>query len=269
MRVVLGNRDAVDSRDNGETFERLPNGKRATEVVFPEGTSLLDAFVTVTSPQGVWQAHVDTSKLDDDEQPIVPSPAWVAVDKEHETLGRMLAEHFGGVEVRELEDPYDPETPKLKTRVLVKALQSQVLLLSLLMLARLQLLLKTNAGNDFQAAQMGGAASATAVAKWVALTANTTAPAAGDTTLTGEITTAGGGLIRKAGTYAHTTGAANYTITTVFTANGSDSLPVTIGKRGIFDASSGGALVFSTLVSPTATLSASGDQLTLTDTISL
>lgn len=47
--------------------------------------------------------------------------------------------------------------------------------------------MKTNAGHDFQAKQMAGAASATAVAKWMALTANVTAPAAGDTTLTGEI----------------------------------------------------------------------------------
>ncbi len=129
--------------------------------------------------------------------------------------------------------------------------------------------MKTNAGNDFQAKQMGGAASATAVAKWVAITANATAPAAGDTTLTAEITTAGGGLVRQVGAYAHTGGAASYTITTTFTANGSDSLPVTIAKRGIFDAASAGNLVFETLVSPTATLSASGDTLTLTDTITL
>lgn len=126
--------------------------------------------------------------------------------------------------------------------------------------------MKTNAGNDFQARQMAGAASATNVAKYVALTANATAPAAGDTTLTAEIVTAG--LTRQAGTYAHTTGAANYTITTLFTAQAAD-VPVTVAKRGIFDQLSGGLLVFSTLVSPTATLSAAGDTLTTTDTISL
>lgn len=126
--------------------------------------------------------------------------------------------------------------------------------------------MKTNAGNDFQSRQMGGAASATNVAKYVALTANTTAPAAGDTTLTGEIVTAG--LTRQAGTYAHTTGAANYTITTTFTAQAGD-VPVIVGKRGIFDQIAGGLLVFATLVTPTATLSAAGDTLTITDTISL
>lgn len=127
----------------------------------------------------------------------------------------------------------------------------------------------TNAGKDFQAKQMAGAASATAVAKWVALTANATAPAAGDTTLTGEIVTGGGGLIRAVGVYAHTVGTSNYTLTTTFTANGSDTLPVTIAKRGVFDAAAAGNLVFTTLVTPTATLSAAGDSLTLTDTVSL
>lgn len=129
--------------------------------------------------------------------------------------------------------------------------------------------MKTNAGHDFQAKQMAGAASATAVAKWVAVTANSTAPAAADTTLAGEITTAGGGLVRQVGVYAHTTGAASYTLTSTFTANGSDSLPVTLNKRGVFDAASAGNLVFETAIPNPPTLSASGDSLTLTDTVSL
>lgn len=262
MKLVLGNRDAVQSRDDGETFERMPKGKRATVVDFEDGTDVAEALRIVTDPEGVWAKHADDGAV----------PAWIASD--NSLLAAVLADRFTAagekpVEVRELLDPYDVETPKLPT-VVVKAFGAQLVVMLLLMfVGRIMLLLKTNAGNDFQAAQMGGAASATNVAKYVAITANTTAPAAGDTTLTGEITTAGGGLVRKAGTYAHTTGAASYTITTVFTANGSDSLPVTIGKRGIFDQASGGQLVFSTLVSPTATLSASGDVLTITDTVSL
>lgn len=130
--------------------------------------------------------------------------------------------------------------------------------------------LVTNAGLDFASAQLSGSASATAVAKFVAVTANTTAPAAGDTTLTGEITTAGGGLVRAAGTYAHTTGASTYTVTITFTANGSDSLPVTLGKAGIFTAApTGGSLVYEDLISPTVTLSASGDAATLTETVTV
>lgn len=263
MIIVLGNRDAVESRDNGETWERMPKGKRATTIgPFEEGTSLVEALRII---EHAWQTHVDTSKVDSDGSEIVPTPAWVATD--HELLGALVAQQYGGIEVRELLDPDDPETPKAKTRVLVKAVTAQLMMLQLFLFAgRLMLLLKTNAGNDFQSRQMGGAASATNVAKYVALTANTTAPAAGDTTLTGEIVTAG--LTRQAGTYAHTTGAANYTITTTFTAQAGD-VPVTVGKRGIFDQISGGLLVFSTLVTPTATLSAAGDTLTVTDTISL
>lgn len=105
---------------------------------------------------------------------------------------------------------------------------------------------------------------------YIALTANSTAPAGTDTTLASEITTAGGGLKRKLATYAHTTSAASYSLSTTFTANGSDSLPVTIAKIGIFNSvvPATGRMQFETLVSPTAVLSASGDQLTVTDSIS-
>ena len=271
MRVVLGNRKAIvrslvvnaDGAEE-EAVNDGPSGKQATDIVFPDDITLGEAFQTVTHPQGVWAYHAAQGH----------KPAWVASD--NDGLATLLAAHFGGIEVRDLLDPYDPET-RGKSRgggateggVSAFLPLMGLLLWTAFVLSKFQTYLKTNAGNDFQAAQMGGSASATAVAKWVALTANNTSPAAGDTTLTGEITTGGGGLIRKAGTYGHTTGAASYTITTVFTANGSDSLPVTIAKRGIFDAASSGALVFSTLVSPTATLSASGDQLTITDTITL
>ena len=126
----------------------------------------------------------------------------------------------------------------------------------------------TNAGKDFIAAQVGGAGG-TATAAYIALTANSTAPAVGDTSLTGEIATASGGLIRAVGTYAHTAGTSTYTITKTFTANGSDSLPVTVAKVGLLTASSSGTLVFSTALSPTATVSASGDTLTITQTVTL
>lgn len=265
MKLVLGNRDAVESRDHGETWERMPKGKRATELVFPEGTSIGEALQIVTAGNGAWQQHVDTSETDADGAVVVPGPAWVAGD--HAGLTALVAEHYGGVEIRELLDPYDVDTRKAPTRVLKSALAMQlVVLLMFAVLTRLQLLLKTNAGHDFQSRQMGGAASATNVAIYCALTANTTAPAAGDTTLTAEIVTAG--LTRKAGTYAHTTGAANYTVTTAFTAQAAD-VPVTVGKRGLFDQLSGGLLVFTSLVSPTATLSAAGDTLTITDTVSI
>jgi len=111
-----------------------------------------------------------------------------------------------------------------------------------------------------------GTAAQPAAFNYIAVTANATAPAAADTTLTAEITTAGGGLIRKQATYAHTTGTQTSTLTATFTANGSDSLPVTLAKAGVFNASSAGTMGFESLISPTATLSASGDNVTLTQT---
>jgi hypothetical protein len=106
-----------------------------------------------------------------------------------------------------------------------------------------------------------------ACAPFMAVTANSGAAAGGDTALTGEITTAGGGLIRKLSTYAHTAGVASYTLTTVYTANGSDALPVTIAKMGTFNSLTSGLMAFETLLNATATLSLSGDQLTVTDTV--
>lgn len=111
--------------------------------------------------------------------------------------------------------------------------------------------------------------SQAAAANYIALTANSAAPAAGDTTLTGEIATASGGLIRAQATPAHTNGTSTYTLTHTFTANGSDVLPVTIAKIGVFNASTVGTMMFETLLSATATLTASGDQIVVTETVTL
>ena len=128
----------------------------------------------------------------------------------------------------------------------------------------------TNAGKDFISAQVGGAGG-TATAAYIGLTANATTPALTDTTLAtgGGAEIATGGLARGLGTYAHSAGASTYTITRVFTTTGSDSLPVTVAKVGLFTAASAGTMVFETALSPTATLSASGDTLTITQTVTL
>ena len=131
--------------------------------------------------------------------------------------------------------------------------------------------MKTNAGNDFQALVMGGAGNGTgtsAPAKYMCLSA-TAGENATHTALAGEIVTGGGGLIRQSATYAHTTGANTYTLTGTFTANGSDSLPVTIAQIGILNAASTGTLVFEKQLGTTATISASGDILTVTETVTM
>ena len=126
--------------------------------------------------------------------------------------------------------------------------------------------IRTNAGSDVIAMQSaGGSASATATAHWMAITANATTPSATDTTLTGELTTTG--LIRAAATFAHTAGTSVYTLTRTFTTSGTDVVPVTLAKIGIFDAITSGNLCFETLLSATATLTVLGDAVTVTHTI--
>jgi hypothetical protein len=127
----------------------------------------------------------------------------------------------------------------------------------------------TNAGKDQIASAVANTSTQAAAANYIALTANATAPSASDTTLTAEITTGGGGLIRAQAAYAHTGSTATFTLTKTFTANGSDSLPVTLAKIGVFNASSSGSLCFETLLSATATLTASGDACTITDTFTI
>ena len=137
----------------------------------------------------------------------------------------------------------------------------------------------------YVAATPGGSAATTPVAgPWIildgrapawfmGLTADTTTtgPPSTATSLASEIVTGGGGLIRKICPYAHSASANTYTLTPVFTANGSDSLPVTIAKIGVFNSMVVGdttaTMLFETLLSATATLSASGDQLTITETV--
>lgn len=106
-----------------------------------------------------------------------------------------------------------------------------------------------------------------APAIFMGITADSGAASATDTTLPSEITTAGGGLVRKICAYAHTTGVAGYTLTAVYTANGSDSLPVTVAKMGIFTSLLSGQMQFETLLSATATFNTSGDQLTVTESV--
>lgn len=101
-------------------------------------------------------------------------------------------------------------------------------------------------------------------APWMALTANATAPALTDATLTAEIVTAG--LIRKLAAYAHTSGVASYTITGAFTAQAAD-VPVTVAKMGTFNSITGGTMAFATMLNATATLTAAGDALTVTQTV--
>lgn len=124
----------------------------------------------------------------------------------------------------------------------------------------------TNGGRDALHAQYLSTSAQPAAFTYGALSANATAAAATDTTLTGEITTAGGGLLRAQMTYAHTAGTNTSTLTKTWTANGSDTLPVTLAKWASFNAASVGTMGDESLLSATVTLSSVGDSITVTFT---
>lgn len=125
---------------------------------------------------------------------------------------------------------------------------------------------RTNAGRDWQARVMGDTASNGtgnyAPATYIALSANTDAPSASNTTLPGEVTS--GTLARTQAVYAHTNGTASYTLTKMFTSDQT----IEVAKIGVFTASSGGTLVFETLLDTTANMK-SGDtvQIVFTGTL--
>jgi hypothetical protein len=83
------------------------------------------------------------------------------------------------------------------------------------------------------------------------------------------------GLSRQIAAYAHTSGTNTWTLQNTFTATGSDSLPVTVAKIGTFihgvtaapTTTTTGTIMFQTVLSATATLSATGDNVAVTDTI--
>ncbi len=127
--------------------------------------------------------------------------------------------------------------------------------------------LLTTVGRDALHSQHLNTAAQPAAFNYMAVSANATAPSAANTTLPGEITTAGGGLLRVQATYAHTASTNTTTLTKTFTANGSDSLPVVLAKIGVLNASSAGTLGYETLLNATATLTVSGDNAAITHTI--
>lgn len=96
---------------------------------------------------------------------------------------------------------------------------------------------------------------------YLALTTDAGAPAVGDTTLASEL--AAGGMSRIAGTYAHTLGTANYTLSNTFTATATN----TINKEATFNAPSAGTMGFESAEPSPPTL-VSGDTLAQTVTTS-
>jgi hypothetical protein len=123
----------------------------------------------------------------------------------------------------------------------------------------------TNAGRDLAHAQMyTNTSTGTRGCGYVAVSAETTAPAAGDTTLAGEIST--NGLARAdATTKTHSAGTNTSIVEHTYTASGTHTA---VHKAGLFNAASTGTLGHAANFSSDVTL-ATNDQLKVTFTLTL
>ncbi len=121
-------------------------------------------------------------------------------------------------------------------------------------------------GRDFLHMQgyVETAANTTIGAQYIALTTDSGAAAAGNTTLTSEITTNGLGRA-QATTITHTDNTNTTTLSKVFTASGTHTA---VHRSGLFNATSSGIMVHEAVFASDATL-VSGDTLTVTWTITL
>lgn len=109
-----------------------------------------------------------------------------------------------------------------------------------------------------------------AAAIFMAITTDSGAPVATDTVLTSEGSTAGSGMLRKAAAFAHTTSATNYTMTVTFTYTSTDNGTTRVyAKIGMFDTLTpvSGIMQFESLLNFTASLSITGDAVTVTQTV--
>ena len=121
----------------------------------------------------------------------------------------------------------------------------------------------TLAGRDFIAAQLGDSQNAgNAVAEYIGLSSDEADPDENDEELADEITT--DGLKRTQGTFAHTPGSDNWTISATFEAEGDHT---GVQKAGLFTALEDGIMVAENTFS--AVNLADNDQLTITWTIDL
>ncbi len=122
--------------------------------------------------------------------------------------------------------------------------------------------LRTNVGADFFAAQLFGTPGAAAI--YVGLSSNSTAPAATDTVLAGEISNANG-LGRAIASVGHTAGSTSSVLSKTWTYTGSVS--VTINKVALFNAGAAGAMTHEAAVISAPTVTSPGDTLTINYTM--
>lgn len=102
--------------------------------------------------------------------------------------------------------------------------------------------------------------------RFMALTTNASAAAASNTTLTGEITTNGGG--RALATYAHTYGNATFTLQKAYAITGTLTAIHRMGLFSCLTAAGADPMMYEAVLNLDATVG-NGDTLTVTDTVTL
>lgn len=105
-----------------------------------------------------------------------------------------------------------------------------------------------------------------AAARFMGLTTNSSAASASNTTLASEITTNGGS--RALATYAHTFGAATFTLQKAFAITGTLTAIHRMGLFAALSAAGADPLIFETVLNQDATVG-NGDTLTCTDTLTV
>lgn len=214
--------------------------KALTTLQFPDGMDLQEAIVTARE---AIQYHVADGKI-------------AGFRSDNPDLVAALEQFYG----------LKP-TPKVNGNGATKA--TLTLALGILVVASTRLALRYNNGASWQAGVMGNPSStgtgAYAPGIYMGISSDSTAPAAGDTTLVGEVTS--GTLSRALATYAYTTAATSYTESKVFTSDQT----ITIYKCALFTAASGSAPIFGSLLTAGGVNSPkslfSGDQVGITETV--
>ena len=230
----------IDNR--GPIMAREDIQRALTTIIFPEGTDLEEAILTAREAIGYHVADGRIAKLRSDNPDLVAAleeyyglKASPKANGNGSTVSAMVALALGGL--------------------LVAATRCQ---------------LRYNNGASWQAGIMGNPSStgtgAYAPGIYMGVSSDSTAPAAGDTTLVGEVTS--GTLARALATYAYTTAATSYTESKIYTSDQT----ITIYKSALFTASSGGSPIFGSLLTTSGVNSPkslfSGDQVGITETVS-
>lgn len=120
--------------------------------------------------------------------------------------------------------------------------------------------LRTSLGSDWMHQQLFATTAAGAQANYLAVTTTVITPAAGNTTLTGELT--GNGMARKQATVSHTAGTNTTLLSASWTYDGGAGT-ITINGVAVFTAASAGTMTHIAAVTSAPTATNNGDVLTM------